>query len=239
VIREPHTSINFGRVRRDAGARIADASTIAGDVRSIRDQHAAGSGRILAQIGHELGGLQTTQESFNYSITALPQTLTCRRITPAIAAVLGRQAGETMVPIERQKKIANITYASQYGNGDSSSGDEWSFRGSGLMQLTFCGSYKACSDDLNPGLITDPDRVRTDLTIAALVSGWFRDEWFQNACRRSYSTRSRAALTRRRQGRRSETHCMRLRRMQFASQNKKGPRILNKMQRGRPRGSPT
>ena len=42
------------------------------------------------------------------------------------------------------------------------------------MQLTFRGNYEACSDDINLDLITDPDRVRTDLTIAALVSGWFR-----------------------------------------------------------------
>jgi putative chitinase len=147
---------------------------------------------FLAQIGHESGGLQKTQESFNYSITALPQTF--RKITPAIAAVLGRQAGETMVPIDRQQKIANIAYASQYGNGDSSSGDGWSFRGSGFMQLTFRGNYEACSDDLNLDLITNPDRVRTDLTIAALVSGWF---WSTNGCNTLADAQSFDSITRR------------------------------------------
>ena len=99
-----------------------------------------------------------------------------------------------MVPIDRQQKIANIAYASQYGNGDSSSGNGWLFRGSGFMQLTFRGNYEACSDDLNLDLITNPDRVRTDLTIAALVSGWF---WSTNGCNTLAYAQSFDSITRR------------------------------------------
>lgn len=126
---------------------------------------------FLPQIGHESTGLSAMVESFNYSIAALPGTF--RKVTPALAAVLGRQPGEKIVPLERQQRIANIAYSSQYGNGDSSTGDGWAFRGSGFIQLTFRGNFEACSDDLHLDLITNPDRVRTDDTIAALVSGWF------------------------------------------------------------------
>jgi putative chitinase len=147
---------------------------------------------FLAQIGHESTGLSTMVESFNYSVDALPKTF--RKITPALAAVLGRQPGEKLVPLDRQQRIANIAYAGQYGNGESSSGDGWRYRGSGLIQLTFRGNYDACSDDLNLDLITNPDRARTDDTLSALVSGWF---WAKNGCNTLADAGSFDSITRR------------------------------------------
>lgn len=126
---------------------------------------------FLAQCGHESMGLARTDESFDYSIAALPQVF--RRITPALAATLGRQPGERMVPLERQARIANIAYAGQYGNGDSPSGDGWAFRGSSPIGLTFRGNFEACGTDLSLDLVGEPDRVRTDPALGALVSGWF------------------------------------------------------------------
>lgn len=76
---------------------------------------------FVAQCGHESMGLARTAESFDYSVAALPQAF--RRITPALAATLGRQPGERIVPVARQQRIANIAYAGQYDNGDSTSGD--------------------------------------------------------------------------------------------------------------------
>lgn len=78
-----------------------------------------------------------------------------------------------MVPLDRQARIANIAYAGQYGNGDATSGDGWAFRGSGLLQLTFRANFEAAGTDLSLDLAGEPDRVRTDLTLAALVSAWF------------------------------------------------------------------
>jgi hypothetical protein len=82
----------------------------------------------LAQCGHESVRLARTAESFDYSVATLPVTF--RRATPALAATFGRQGNERMVLLERQQRIANIAYAGQYGNGDSGSGDGWTFRGS-------------------------------------------------------------------------------------------------------------
>ena len=126
---------------------------------------------FLAQCGHESAGLARTAESFDYSAQALPQTF--RRITPALAATLGRQPGERAVPIDRQQRIANIAYASQYGNGDSSSGDGWRFRGSGLVQLTFHDNFNSAGADLCLDLVGEPDRVRNDPALAALTAAWF------------------------------------------------------------------
>jgi putative chitinase len=126
---------------------------------------------FVAQCGHESMGLARTAESFDYSIAALPEVF--RRITPALAATLGRQPSERMVPIARQQRIANIAYAGQLGNCDSSSGDGWALRGSGLIQLTGRANFEACGTDLSLDLIGEPDRVRTDPALAALVSAWF------------------------------------------------------------------
>lgn len=125
----------------------------------------------LAQCGHESVSLACTAESFDYSVAALPQTF--RRITPTLAATLGRQPGERMVPLERQQRIANIAYAGQYGNGESASGDGFAFRGSGLIGLTFRDTFEQCGRDLSLDLAGEPDRVRADPALAALVSAWY------------------------------------------------------------------
>jgi putative chitinase len=126
---------------------------------------------FIAQCGHESMGLARTAESFDYSVASLPVEF--RRITPALAATLGRQPGEKVVPIARQQRIANIAYAGRNGNGDSSSGDGFAFRGSGLIQLTFRDNFEACGTDLSLDLVGEPDRVRTDPTLSALTAAWF------------------------------------------------------------------
>ena len=157
------------------GASLLRAAQWAAPLQTACDKYAINTplriAAFLAELGHESVGLARTVESFDYSIAALPQIF--RRITPALAATLGRQPGENMVPIARQQRIANIAYAGQYGNGDSSSGDGWAFRGSGCIQLTFRANFEACGADLSLDLAGDPDRVRTDPTLAALVSGWY------------------------------------------------------------------
>lgn len=126
---------------------------------------------FISQCGHESMGLARTSESFDYSIQALPVMF--RRITPALAATLGRQPGETMVPIDRQARIANIAYAGQLGNGDSTTGDGWAFRGSGCLQITGRYNFEQCGTDLSLDLTGEPDRVRTDPTLSALTAAWF------------------------------------------------------------------
>lgn len=128
---------------------------------------------FVAQCGHESMAFTCVEESFDYSVAALPKVF--RRITPALAATLGRQPGERMVPLDRQARIASIAYANMYGNGDSSSGDGWAFRGSSPLQVTFHDSFEACGNCLSLDLVGEPDRVREDPALGALVSGWY---WF-------------------------------------------------------------
>lgn len=128
---------------------------------------------FLAQIGHESKGLTRTSESFDYAIPAL--NIQFGRRIGVNAAILGRQPGERMVPVERQIRIANIVYANRYGNGDAASGDGWRYRGGGLKQITFHDNYAACSAALGVNLLAAPELLATDKLLAARSAGWF---WF-------------------------------------------------------------
>lgn len=87
---------------------------------------------FVAQTAHESGGYRTLSENLNYSADGL------NKIFPKYFERAGRDAQE----YHRQpEKIANVVYASRMGNGDTASGDGWSFRGRGLIQLTGRDNY--------------------------------------------------------------------------------------------------
>jgi putative chitinase len=66
---------------------------------------------------------------------------------------------------DQPELIANLVYANRYGNGDTASGDGWTYRGRGAIQVTFKDNYSACSQQMygdltvveNPDLLTQPD----------------------------------------------------------------------------------
>ncbi|RQZ08889.1 glycoside hydrolase family 19 protein [Burkholderia stagnalis] len=132
---------------------------------------------FLPQIGHESAALTQFAESFNYSVAGLRATF--RRMTPQLAATLGRQPGAPALPLANQQKIANIVYANQMGNGDAASGDGWSYRGSGMLQLTFHDNFEAFGAACGVDAVGNPDAVRNDPGVAALAAAWF---WFANGC---------------------------------------------------------
>ena len=79
----------------------------------------------------------------------------------------------------KPEKIANRVYASRMGNGPESSGDGWTFRGRGLVQLTGRANYTQCSRDLfgDDTLVEDPDVVANTPEYAILSACWF---WHKN-----------------------------------------------------------
>ncbi|WP_233867046.1 glycoside hydrolase family 19 protein [Paraburkholderia adhaesiva] len=131
---------------------------------------------FLAQIRHESGGLTQLTESFNYRPEALA---IFSRVPAAMRATLGRRPNETTVPLARQQQIANLAYASRYGNGDAASGDGWRFRGRGLKQITFRDNYRDCARALGVDLVSNPDGLVTDDTLAARSAAWF---WSAHGC---------------------------------------------------------
>ncbi|WP_416046667.1 glycoside hydrolase family 19 protein [Cupriavidus basilensis] len=147
----------------------------------------------IAQVGHESKGFSTLAESFDYSVGGLLDTFD-KRLSPALASTLGRQAGERMVPLERQQRIASIVYAGRYGNGDASTGDGWRYRGRGLKQVTFPDNYMACGLALGVDLLKQPELLGTDDQLAARSAAWF---WYANGCNQLADAGDQRALTKR------------------------------------------
>ncbi|ENA1772555.1 glycoside hydrolase family 19 protein, partial [Yersinia ruckeri] len=85
---------------------------------------------FIAQVGHESASFTLLVESFNYSVNGLIATFG-KRLSAGQASALGRQRGETSVPLNRQQAIANLVYSGRMGNKGSADG--WKYRGRGLI----------------------------------------------------------------------------------------------------------
>lgn len=121
---------------------------------------------FLAQVSHESGGFQFVVENLNYSAEALSRVWPSR--FPAdIAAEYARNS----------EKIANRAYCDRMGNGDEASGDGWTYRGRGLIQLTGKDNYAAFSLACDNMALVEPNLV-AEPALAAESAGWF---WSRNS----------------------------------------------------------
>ncbi|CND97368.1 glycoside hydrolase family 19 protein [Yersinia enterocolitica] len=130
---------------------------------------------FIAQVGHESASFALLVESFNYSVTGLIATFG-KRLSADQASALGRQPGETSVPANRQRAIANLVYSGRMGN--KAVDDGWKYRGRGLIQITGLDNYRACGTALKLDLISNPDQLLTDLN-AVRSAAWF---WQSRNC---------------------------------------------------------
>lgn len=74
--------------------------------------------------------------------------------------------------------LANRVYAERNGNGPAETGDGWTYRGRGLLQLTGRANYMACGLALGVPLVANPDLlIKPDH--AAMAAAWF---WHQRGC---------------------------------------------------------
>lgn len=122
---------------------------------------------FLAQVGYESGGLSELEENLNYSVAAL------RDEWPFIFPLpIAEKYGRTATQAADQKMIANLAYANRYGNGDVASGDGWTYRGHGLIQLTFKSNYREASTGCGVDLVALPDLLLQP-DYAALAAAWF------------------------------------------------------------------
>lgn len=101
---------------------------------------------FLAQTAEESMDWNVLQENLNYSEHGLLTTFS-KYFNAATAAQYARQP----------QKIANRVYANRMGNGPESSGDGWSFRGRGLIQITGKTNYQSIGTTMGQNLIGNPD----------------------------------------------------------------------------------
>jgi putative chitinase len=123
---------------------------------------------FLATIAHESSDLNQLEENLNYSAAALCKTWPGR--FPSLDAAL---------PYGRSPyKIACRVYANRGGNGDEASGDGWTYRGAGLIQLTFKNNHAACAAHFGIALEKVGNWLRSPEG-AARSAAWF---WQTHGC---------------------------------------------------------
>lgn len=124
---------------------------------------------FVSQCQHESADFNILTENLNYGAKGL------------MTIFKKYYQDETLAKAHERKPqlIANRVYANRMGNGPEASGDGWTFRGRGLVQLTGRANYTQCSLDLfgDNTLVEDPDVVANTPAYAILTACWF---WHKN-----------------------------------------------------------
>jgi putative chitinase len=93
--------------------------------------------------------------------------------------------------VRSPSRLANRVYAGMGGNGDESSGDGFSYRGRGLIQLTLKDNYKSFAEYSRVDVVSDPDLVAQP-HYAAWSACWY---WHVNRLNSFADTRDFRRLT--------------------------------------------
>lgn len=117
---------------------------------------------FMAQTAHESAGYLQLEENLNYSATAL-STLFAPYFVDTDLTQYARQP----------EKIANRIYANRMGNGDEQSGDGWTYRGRGIIQLTGKANYQAFSQSWGVDVLSQPDVVATAAELSVASACWY------------------------------------------------------------------
>jgi putative chitinase len=138
---------------------------------------------MLAQMGHESGGLTVFSEGLNYRAERLMEVWPSR--FPTLAAARPFAGNE--------EKLANQVYAGRMGNGPPESGDGFRFRGRGYIQLTGRDAYRDVGKLAGLDLVGAPDLAMNPENALLVTCGFWKWKGLNEIC----DTGDYAAATRR------------------------------------------
>jgi putative chitinase len=138
---------------------------------------------LLAQVGHESGGLTITEENLNYRAERLVEVWPSRFASVAEAAPY---AGNP-------QKLGNHVYGGRMGNGPPASGDGFRFRGRGYIQITGRDAYRAIGALVGLDLEARPELAAEPEHALLATCGFWRWKGLNEIC----DSGDYAAVTRR------------------------------------------
>lgn len=121
---------------------------------------------FMAQIAHETGGFTRFIEGFRYSDAARLDRLFSNIVDVADARRLMARG-----PIA----IANRVYAGRMGNGSERSGDGWTFKGRGYLQITGRETYRHLGEVIGRDLEACPECLALPSFAAAAAAIYWRN----------------------------------------------------------------
>jgi putative chitinase len=133
---------------------------------------------FLGQTAHETGGELTVAEEAGV-FTGEWDTEKKLRDNSDLIGPEAEFAAEDV--LGNAELIANIMRAGRYGNGDYSSGDGWTYRGRGPMQLTWKGAYQNFSNFYQgseygtDNFVDNPELLSNDAEAGTLSALWYWD----------------------------------------------------------------
>lgn len=120
---------------------------------------------FVGQCAHESALFSVMVENLNYSAAALTATWPSR-FPPALAPRYARNS----------RAIASRAYSNRMGNGSEASGDGWTYRGRGYIQITGKDNYQAFAGSMGITLAQAITCLETPAG-AMMSAGWF---WSRN-----------------------------------------------------------
>lgn len=116
----------------------------------------------IAQCGYESSSFNVLRENLSYRADQL------QRVWPNYFKDDATAQRFALRPMD----LGNYVYANRLGNGDFASGDGFTYRGGGLIELTGRSSYKSIGDYLGIPLEMRPTLIEQPPT-AARTAGFF------------------------------------------------------------------
>jgi putative chitinase len=130
------------------------------------DRFSAGEADLLdwlPQILHESAMLECVEERLTYNPERIVRVWAGRFPSTADALPYAMQP----------TRLANKVYANRMGNGDEASGDGWTYRGRGPIQVTGRANYAAMGERIGQDLLSVPDLLcQPHYGLQAAIAWW-------------------------------------------------------------------